>query len=154
MAMRHFPGKYTEDWKAVQAAAVAAAGSRCVRCHHPYVKGAHGNGEWSPCDCHCRHDGKLWVDGKWQAQWRILTCHHFDGNKANNADWNIMALCQRCHLQIQGKVDPETPYFLEHSEWIRPYVGGFYAKKYLGLDLTREETMARLDELLALECRV
>lgn len=88
-----------------------------------------------------------------EAQWRILTVHHFDGNKANDAWWNLMSLCQRCHLQIQGKVNPETPYFFPHSEWIKPYVAGFYAKKYLGLDLTREETMARLDELLAHELR-
>lgn len=89
-----------------------------------------------------------------EAQWRILTTHHFDGNKGNSAWWNLLCLCQRCHLQVQGKVDPETPYFLEHSEWIKPYVAGFYAAKYLKEDLTREQVGARLEELLALECRV
>ena len=64
-----------------------------------------------------------------------------------------MAICQRCHLQIQGKVDPETPFFFEHSTWIKPYVAGFYAAKYLKEDLTREQVMERLDELLALERR-
>ena len=81
----------------------------------------------------------------------VLTVHHFDGNKANNAWWNLMALCQRCHLRVQGRVVPDIPYFLEHSEWAKPYVAGFYAKKYLGQDLTRDEVNARLDELLALE---
>lgn len=41
----------------------------------------------------------------------------------------------------------------DHSEWAKPYIAGFYAKKYLGLDLSREETEARLDELLELEQR-
>jgi hypothetical protein len=27
-------------------------GLRCLRCGHPYRKGEHGNGEWSPCDEH------------------------------------------------------------------------------------------------------
>jgi hypothetical protein len=35
--------------------------------------------------------------------------------------------------------------------WFKPYAAGWYAWSYLGEDLTREETMARMDELLALE---
>lgn len=155
--MRHFPGKYSDDWKEVQARAVEAAGHRCVRCYHPYRKGTHGNGEWSPCDDLCSHGEPVRLcanpDDGWEAQWRILTTHHFDGNKSNNAWWNLLVLCQRCHLQIQGKVDPETPYFLEHSEWIKPYVAGFYARKYKGEDLTRVQVMDRIDQFLALEQR-
>lgn len=30
-------------------------GHRCLRCGHPYRKGEHGRGEWSPCDEHCDH---------------------------------------------------------------------------------------------------
>lgn len=81
----------------------------------------------------------------------VLTVHHFDGNKANNEWWNLMALCQRCHLKVQGRVNPNLPYFLEHSEWAKPYVAGFYASKYLGKQLTRSEVMERLEELLGLE---
>ena len=88
-----------------------------------------------------------------EAQWRILTVHHLDGDKANDAWWNTLALCQRCHLEIQGKVDPRIPGFLEHSEWFKPYAAGFYAKKYEGRDITREEAMTRLDELLAYELK-
>lgn len=62
-----------------------------------------------------------------------------------------LALCQRCHLTVQGQVKPETPWFLEHSEWFKPYVAGFYAKKYEGREITREEAMARMAELLAHE---
>ena len=43
------------------------------------------------------------------------------------------------------------PYIFEHSEWFKPYVAGFYAWKYLGVDLSRDEVLSRLDELLDLE---
>ena len=41
----------------------------------------------------------------------------------------------------------------EHSTWIKPYVAGFYASKYEGRNITRDEAMKRLDELLAYELR-
>lgn len=153
------------------------AGHRCVRCGHPYAKGQHGNGEWSPCDSRCNHRGPARLlytadDGskvdhetslgieaavvvgygkEVLAQWRILTVHHLDGNKANCRWWNLAALCQRCHLTIQGRVRMEQVYPFEHSEWFKPYAAGYYAFTYLGEELTREETTARLDELLRLE---
>lgn len=85
------------------------------------------------------------------AEWRILTVHHFDGDKANCRWWNLLALCQRCHLKIQARVNPQQPYMFEHSDWFKPYVAGFYAMKYEGKDLTRAEVMLRLDELLSHE---
>lgn len=85
------------------------------------------------------------------AEWRILTVHHLDGDKSNCEWWNLLSLCQRCHLQIQTRLNPELPYFLEHSDWFKPYAAGFYAKKYEGVNLTREQVAARLDELLAYE---
>jgi hypothetical protein len=60
-------------------------------------------------------------------------------------------LCQVCHLKIQGKVDPEIPFIFEHSDWLKPFVAGFYAKKYEGRLITREEAERRMDELLAYE---
>lgn len=152
--MNHI-GKYPADWKAINAAVCEAVGHRCIRCGHPYRKGAHGKGEWTPCDEKCTHGGPTRDDrySQGEAQWRILTVHHFDGNKSHCQWFNLLALCQRCHLQIQGKVDPDIPYFLEHSPWIKPYVAGWYAQKYLGETLTRKEVAARLDELLALELK-
>lgn len=129
-----------------------AAGNRCVRCGHPYRKGEHGNGEWSPCDERCRHGGPLRMDHRrTEAQWRILTVHHLTGNKADCRWWNLAPLCQRCHLQIQGRVNMAQVFPHEHSEWFKPYAAGYYAATYLNEDLTREQTMERLDELLALE---
>lgn len=133
---------------------------------------------WSPCDDRCTHRGPYryrhgptdeWLytheDEPWigeagigetvgievQALWRILTVHHLDGNKANCRWWNLAALCQRCHLQVQGKVQMARVWPWEHSEWFQPYVAGFYAATYLGEKLERSEVEARLDELLDLE---
>lgn len=86
-----------------------------------------------------------------EAQWRILTTHHLTMQKADCRWWNLAALCQRCHLTIQGRVDMNRVYPLEHSAWFKPYAAGWYAWTYLGLELDRAETMERLDELLALE---
>jgi hypothetical protein len=85
------------------------------------------------------------------AQWRILTVHHLDGNKSNCEWWNLLPLCQRCHLTVQTRLNPQIPYFLEHSPWFQPYVAGFYAHKYEGKTITRAEAVERLDELLAYE---
>lgn len=117
-------GEYPEDWPAVAKGVKDAAGWRCVRCDAPHAR-----------------------EG-----WRILTVHHLDGDKSNCRWHNLLALCQRCHLRIQGKVNPDRPWVMtEHTPWFRPYVAGFYALKYLGLELTRAEAEARLDELLGLE---
>lgn len=148
------------------------AGHRCVRCGHPYRIGEHGAGEWTPCDGRCTHDGPLrlwqsqtgWVEVgsptrtagalaefPVEARWRILTVHHLNGDKADCRWWNLASLCQRCHLTVQGRVIMERGFLLEHSDWFKPYAAGWYAWKYEGLELSREETLARLDELLALE---
>jgi hypothetical protein len=81
----------------------------------------------------------------------ILTTHHFDGDKANDAWWNLMPLCQVCHLQFQAKVDPDVPFFLDHSEWAKPYVAGFYALKYEGRMIDRDEAENRMEKLLSYE---
>lgn len=89
-----------------------------------------------------------------QARWRILTVHHLrlgDDAKRDLRWWNLVALCQRCHLQIQGKVRMEQIWPWPHSDWFKPYAAGWYAWTYLGEDFTSDETMARIDELLALE---
>lgn len=151
----------------------AAAGHRCVRCGHPYRTG-HSPPEWSPCDEGCTHagpirradhpdhiieepagEGYLWRRAGLvvEARWRVLTVHHLDGDKANCRWWNLAALCQRCHLTTQGKVVLARLWLHEHSQWFRPYVAGYYAWRYLGQELNREETVARIDELLALEPR-
>lgn len=150
------------------------AGHRCARCQHFYK----GGGQWTPCDERCSHRGPVRLsyradDGshvenlehdlateagvvvgygkRVHAAWRILTVHHLTGEKADLRWWNLAPLCQRCHLTIQGRVLMARVWPHEHSEWFKPYAAGWYAASYLGEDLTREQTEARMDELLALE---
>ncbi len=121
--MRRFTNDYNPDGQQKRREARERAGNKCIRCGSPSVPG------------------------------KILTTHHFNGDKSCDEWFNLLALCQGCHLHIQGKVDPEQPYMFEHSDWLKPYVAGFYAMKYEGKILTREEVEARMDELLAYERR-
>lgn len=120
---RTFSNDYTADWPCVARAVKEAAGWKCVRCDHPHDPG----------------------------RGYTLTVDHWDGDKANNAWFNLLPLCQRCHLSVQGRVIAERPWVWEHSAWFRPYVAGHYAKRYLGRSLSREEVELDLDYYLALE---
>ena len=87
-----FKGQYPADWKSLAERVKADADGRCVRC-----RAAH-----SPSTGRC------------------LTVHHFDGDCGNSARWNLMALCQACHLSVQGRVDPEGSLLFEPSAWSIP----------------------------------
>jgi len=94
------PSIYPDNWKEIARRIKDAAGWKCERCHAPHS-----------------------VEGS-----RVLTVHHLDGNKANCEDWNLAALCQRCHLTIQGRVRMDQMFFaeiLDVSEWFRPHLAGF-----------------------------
>lgn len=131
---------------------------------------------WSDCDDDCRHGGParyLKDSGVWspeamptadalhmltftrpvQALWRVLTVHHLNECKPDLRWWNLAALCQRCHLEIQGKVVMDRPWPWPHSEWFEEYVAAFYALKYLGEEIDRDEAVERKKELLALGAR-
>ena len=115
---------YPDNWKEISQAVKDEAGWKCVRCEHP-------------------HD---------PAAGRTLTVHHLDMNPGNSAWWNLVPLCQACHLSTQSRVDINRPWVMtEHSAWFKPYVAAHYARKYLGENLSREDVEARLDELLQLE---
>jgi len=96
--MAKFSGQYAEDQAAINAAVKAECGGKCERCGHP-------------------DDA---------ATGYLFTVHHLDGNKSNNARWNLAGLCQRCHLHIQGKVFLPQFYMFEHSDWFKPHVEGYY----------------------------
>jgi hypothetical protein len=91
-------GVYADNWDELARETKDAAGWRCVRCDHAH----------DPSAGYC------------------LTVHHFDGDKCNNRPWNLMALCQRCHLSVQARVDPDVPLLTEPADWARPYIAGFY----------------------------
>lgn len=95
--------KYPHNWVELAKRIKDAAGWQCERC-----KVAHG------------------------AVPNVLTVHHLDGNKANCEDWNLAALCQRCHLAIQGRVKMDQLFFLDIlpvSGWFKSHYEGFLASK-------------------------
>jgi hypothetical protein len=114
---------YPPDWLVIARRVKDACKWRCVRCNVEHSR-----------------------EG-----WNVLTVHHLDGDPSNCRWWNLAALCQRCHLSVQGRVKMNQPFIFEHSEWFKPYVAGFYAWKYLHQEIAREEAVRRMDELLALE---
>jgi hypothetical protein len=95
---------YPKNWPEIAQRIKAGAGWRCERCRHPHeVETGH-----------------------------VLTVHHLDGDKANCADWNLAALCQRCHLTIQGRVKMDQLFFLEIlpvSGWFKPHFAGYLQSK-------------------------
>jgi 5-methylcytosine-specific restriction endonuclease McrA len=121
--VRRSTSVYPPDWKEIAKGVKDAAGWACIRCGAPHQPAAG----------------------------YTLTVHHADLDPSNNRWFNLLALCQRCHLRIQGKVILERPWVWEHTDWFKPYVAGYYALKYLGEDLDRATVMARLDVLLDLE---
>ena len=92
-------GEYPADWPAIAKAVKDEWRWCCARCGHPHQPAAG----------------------------RCLTVHHFDGDKANCERWNLMPLCQACHLSVQGRVDPEIPLMFAPSTWAMPFIAGFYA---------------------------
>ena len=115
-------GEYPPDWPALAKAVKDAAGWRCIRCEHPHeVSTAH-----------------------------VLTVHHLNGDKGDSRWWNLLALCQRCHLSIQGRVAPEQAYLHPHTPWFRPYAAGFYASSIIGVELTRGQVGEYEDALLTI----
>lgn len=118
---RHSTSQYPPDRPAIALKVKQDAGWKCVRCGHI-------------------HDPEVGY---------CLTVHHLDLSPANCEWWNTPALCQRCHLHIQGKVIMERPWMLEHSEWFKPYVAGYYASQR-GLPTDRPYVETHLAELL--EC--
>lgn len=102
---------YPADWKAIAQRVKDEAGWTCVRCS-------------------AKHDPPR----------HILTVHHLDMDCGNSAWWNLIPLCARCHLSIQGRVYLDRPWVMaEHSEWFKVFAGGYFAWKYLGQVVSRQE---------------
>ena len=128
---RKYPGTYPSNWEEISKAVKDEAGWKCVRCGHP----------------HDRESG------------HVLTVHHLDGHKDNCAWFNLVALCQKCHLRIQAKVIMEREWMFEHSTWFLPYVAAYYGVRKGIIQPTmdyfeslriapREMILGRLDDLL------
>lgn len=91
---------YPKNWKEIATALKEKHDWKCERCQHP----------------HDRESG------------HVLTVHHLDGVKSNCAEWNLAALCQRCHLEVQGRVKMDQLFMLEIigvSPWFKPHLEGY-----------------------------
>lgn len=108
---------YPDNWKEIAKKCKDDAGGCCVRCGIPNQKG------------------------------HVLTVHHLDMNPANCEWWNLVALCQQCHLKIQAKVVIERVWMFDHSEWFKPYVAGYTAHR-LGWATDKQQVMDNLETLL------
>lgn len=91
--------EYPKNWKEIATAIKEKAGWKCERCRVPDSGKPDGN---------------------------CLTVHHLVPDKSLCEDWNLAALCQRCHLKLQ-KVNMFQGLlgFFEYSEWFKPHLEGF-----------------------------
>jgi len=56
----------------------------------------------------------------------LLTVHHLDRNKWNLSPWNLAALCQRCHYQVQWTLDFCQSTLTDiHPQWMRAHVKAY-----------------------------
>lgn len=108
-------GEYPQHWAQIAKLVKDEAEWKCERCGHP-------------------HD----FDSK-----HVLTVHHLDGDKSNCERWNLAALCQRCHLSVQGRVDFARDYTGPHSFWMAIHV-----VLYNAWALPRKRPMLSLTEVV------
>ncbi len=89
---------YPPEWPDIALRVKQRADWCCVRCGHPNDKDSG----------------------------HVLTVHHLDLDKANVKWWNLVALCQRCHLKVQAKVRMGQLVLWPalHSPWFLPYLAG------------------------------
>lgn len=96
-------GTYPKSWKTIATEIKTAAGWRCERCGHRHETST----KRLDCDDRCHH-----LPDRRQ---RMLTVHHLDNNKSNVRRKNLAALCQVCHLVIQGSLRTGTKEMLQHG---------------------------------------
>lgn len=116
---RKSTGEYPPEWGILAWNIKKAAGWKCVRCGAQHDPSA-GN---------------------------TLTVHHLDLDKSNCRWHNLVALCQRCHLQIQHKVYLSRPWLYEHTQWFKPFAAGYYAHRH---DLPQMHDLVTLPEVMDL----
>lgn len=115
--------RYPREWPAISAAVMARAGDRCEckgECGSPHDNGPSVGDSRDRKRCGApnlemivRDPVRPWLwwpqDGSpysYEERPRpvkvILTAAHLDHDEANNAPSNLRALCQRCHLVMDG----------------------------------------------------
>lgn len=80
---------YPDNWKEIAKRIKDKANWHCEQCGHPH-------------DYESGH---------------VLTVHHLNGDKADCAYKNLVALCQRCHLKVQAYYHPDQMFLLGKPSW-------------------------------------
>lgn len=86
---------YPFDWKKISKAVIKKAQNRCELCGTENYKN------------HWKTGSKV-----------ILTVHHIDSVKYNCSKYNLIALCQRCHLRLDLEKHLEKRIFINKNYWI------------------------------------
>jgi 5-methylcytosine-specific restriction endonuclease McrA len=87
---------YPANWKEIRARILTRANNECELCGVPNHTTI------------IRLEGVFWMSDvpEWEGVhrvWIVLTVHHLDFNPQNNEDWNLMALCQKCHNKLDAR---------------------------------------------------
>jgi len=103
--------RYPKDWKAISRRIRERDGNACKWCKAPNGK-LIMRGLRSDADTYMLEDGEVRDANTGETLGRacgseydgqfvriVLTCAHLDHTPENNADDNLAALCQRCHLR-------------------------------------------------------
>jgi len=94
--------EYPDNWPEISLRIRQKAGWKCERCNH------------------VNEPSKGYT----------LTVHHLDGDKSNSEEWNLAALCQRCHLYMQPvNMNQNLFDFIEVSDWFKPHLEGYRKSK-------------------------
>ncbi len=98
--------RYPANWKEIRAAILEREGHRCKFCGvADRAVGARDlEDRWRPMwevDIANDEEGRALFGGAWPPKiiTIVLTVAHLDHDTTNNADANLAALCQRCHLR-------------------------------------------------------
>lgn len=101
--------KYPKNWKTeIRPRILKRAGNKCECCGiKNYDIGYRDTkGNWFPIEQ--SHQGDVDAMDAELAGFKIikiiLTIAHLDNNTTNNVDENLRALCQKCHLSLDGKL--------------------------------------------------
>jgi len=93
---------YPDNWPEIALMIKEKAGWRCERCNH----------------LHDPQNGYT------------LGVAHLDHDKANCAEWNLAALCQRCHLHtelvaFETLINQPDMFTGKLPEWLKPHLEGY-----------------------------
>ena len=87
--------KYPKEWKLISKAVIKKAENKCELCNAENYKP------------HWKTKSKV-----------ILTVHHIDCILKNNSKYNLIALCQRCHLRLDLEKHISKRHKIDKDYWL------------------------------------